>query len=56
MDAERCIGAIVCEMHICKDSVIQGYIAMLAVDKDYRQRGIGKSSAGILKFQKNYTC
>jgi len=42
MDVERCVGTIVCKMHVYRDSVIRGYIAMLAVDKEYRRRGIGK--------------
>merc|ERR1712113_389366 len=39
---ERCVGAIVCKLdiHRCRNTK-RGYIAMLAVDKDLRGRGIG---------------
>ena len=42
LDVDRCVGAIVCKLHIYQDSLIRGYIAMLAVDKEYRRQGIGK--------------
>ncbi len=42
MDAEKCVGAIVCKLDLHKKMVRRGYIAMLAVDENYRRRGIGK--------------
>jgi len=42
LDVDRCVGAIVCKLHVYQGSLIRGYIAMLAVDKAYRQRGIGE--------------
>lgn len=36
-----CIGAIVCKLDMHRNVVKRGYIAMLAVDKKYRKRGIG---------------
>jgi peptide alpha-N-acetyltransferase len=41
MDKEKCIGAIVCKLDRYKDAM-RGYIAMLAVDSEYRGRKIGK--------------
>lgn len=38
---ERCVGAIVCKLDIHRQNVRRGYIAMLAVDKDYRKLKIG---------------
>ena len=43
MDKEKCVGAIVCKLDMHKKMVRRGYIAMLAVDADYRRRKIGKS-------------
>eukprot|EP00443_Scrippsiella_acuminata_P077800 CAMPEP_0115395960 /NCGR_PEP_ID=MMETSP0271-20121206/13050_1 /TAXON_ID=71861 /ORGANISM="Scrippsiella trochoidea, Strain CCMP3099" /LENGTH=388 /DNA_ID=CAMNT_0002819677 /DNA_START=80 /DNA_END=1247 /DNA_ORIENTATION=- len=42
MQAERCVGAIVCKLdvHRCRNTH-RGYIAMLAVDKELRGRRIG---------------
>lgn len=37
-----CVGAIVCKLDLHKKMVRRGYIAMLAVDQNYRRRGIGK--------------
>lgn len=37
----KCIGAIVCKLDLHRNVVKRGYIAMLAVDKKYRKRGIG---------------
>ena len=42
MDEEKCVGAIVCKLDLHKKMVRRGYIAMLAVDENYRRRGIGK--------------
>eukprot|EP00930_Biecheleria_cincta_P042238 TRINITY_DN29057_c0_g1_i1.p1 TRINITY_DN29057_c0_g1~~TRINITY_DN29057_c0_g1_i1.p1 ORF type:complete len:241 (-),score=30.65 TRINITY_DN29057_c0_g1_i1:139-828(-) len=43
MQADRCVGAIVCKLdrHRCRNTH-RGYIAMLAVDKELRGRGVGK--------------
>eukprot|EP00741_Cyanophora_paradoxa_P015285 tig00000194_g14754.t1 len=40
MSAGSCIGVIVCKLDMHRESY-RGYIAMLAVDKAYRKRGIG---------------
>lgn len=37
----KCIGAIVCKLDMHRNVVKRGYIAMLAVDKNYRKRGTG---------------
>lgn len=37
----RCVGAIVCKLDIHRQNTRRGYIAMLAVDKDYRKLKIG---------------
>ncbi|KAL4237624.1 N-alpha-acetyltransferase 30 [Mactra antiquata] len=41
MDAEKCVGAIVCKLDLHKKMVRRGYIAMLAVDSEYRRKQIG---------------
>jgi len=41
MEEEKCVGAIVCKLDMHKKMVRRGYIAMLAIDQDYRRRGIG---------------
>ena len=41
MDKEKCVGAIVCKLDMHKKMVRRGYIAMLAVDSDYRRNNIG---------------
>ncbi|XP_062612596.1 N-alpha-acetyltransferase 30-like [Saccostrea cucullata] len=41
MDKEKCVGAIVCKLDMHKKMVRRGYIAMLAVDADYRRKKIG---------------
>lgn len=43
MDKEKCIGAVVCKLDIHKKMIKRGYIAMLAVDKDYRRKNIGSN-------------
>ncbi|KAL3267296.1 hypothetical protein HHI36_011427 [Cryptolaemus montrouzieri] len=43
MDSEKCVGAIVCKLDLHRKVVKRGYIAMLAVDKDYRKKGIGST-------------
>ncbi|KAJ8652360.1 hypothetical protein O0I10_012031 [Lichtheimia ornata] len=40
MDADRCVGVIICKLDQHKDRS-RGYIAMLAVAKEYRKRAIG---------------
>ena len=40
MHEEKCIGAIVCKLDLHRD-LKRGYIAMLAVDKEYRKLKIG---------------
>lgn len=42
MDKEKCVGAIVCKLDMHKKMVRRGYIAMLAVDADYRRKKIGE--------------
>lgn len=41
MDEEKCVGAIVCKLDLHKKMVRRGYIAMLAVDSEYRRKKIG---------------
>ncbi|XP_064622897.1 N-alpha-acetyltransferase 30-like [Lineus longissimus] len=41
MDGSHCVGAIVCKLDMHKNMVRRGYIAMLAVDENYRRRKIG---------------
>ncbi|XP_067680924.1 N-alpha-acetyltransferase 30-like [Haliotis asinina] len=43
MDQEKCVGAIVCKLDMHKKMVRRGYIAMLAIDADYRRRKIGSN-------------
>ncbi|BFZ11764.1 hypothetical protein BsWGS_14803 [Bradybaena similaris] len=40
---DKCIGAIVCKLDLHKKMVRRGYIAMLAVDSEYRRRQIGST-------------
>lgn len=40
---QKCVGAIVCKLDMHKKMVRRGYIAMLAVDSEYRRRQIGSS-------------
>ena len=39
-----CVGAIVCKLEMHHYNTRRGYIAMLAVDKEYRKRKIGMES------------
>ncbi|CAG5124302.1 unnamed protein product [Candidula unifasciata] len=39
----KCVGAIVCKLDLHKKMVRRGYIAMLAVDSEYRRRQIGST-------------
>ncbi|KAH3846077.1 N-alpha-acetyltransferase 30-like isoform X2 [Dreissena polymorpha] len=41
MDGQKCVGAIVCKLDMHKKMVHRGYIAMLAVDAEYRRKKIG---------------
>lgn len=41
MDGEKCVGAVVCKLDLHKKMVRRGYIAMLAVDSEYRRMKIG---------------
>lgn len=43
MHGEKCVGAIVCKLDLHKKVVRRGYIAMLAVDENYRKRKIGSN-------------
>ncbi|KAK7473679.1 hypothetical protein BaRGS_00035076 [Batillaria attramentaria] len=43
MDGDQCVGAIVCKLDMHKKMVRRGYIAMLAVDANYRRKKIGSS-------------
>ena len=39
----ECVGTIVCKLDVHKSQRYRGYIAMLAVRKDFRKRGIGST-------------
>ncbi|XP_078001300.1 uncharacterized protein LOC144453812 [Glandiceps talaboti] len=41
MHGEICVGAIVCKLDVHKKMAKRGYIAMLAVDENYRRQKIG---------------
>ncbi|XP_067119832.1 uncharacterized protein [Centruroides vittatus] len=43
MDNDKCVGAIVCKLDMHKKHSKRGYIAMLAVDENYRKRKIGSN-------------
>lgn len=43
MCEDKCVGAIVCKLDFHRKTIKRGYIAMLAVDKDYRKRSIGST-------------
>lgn len=40
---DNCVGAIVCKLDLHKKVARRGYIAMLAVDSNYRKRSIGST-------------
>ncbi|GFO00849.1 N-alpha-acetyltransferase 30 [Plakobranchus ocellatus] len=40
---DKCVGAIVCKLDLHKKMARRGYIAMLAVDSEYRRRQIGST-------------
>mmetsp|Transcript_5057 Transcript_5057/g.15161 ORF Transcript_5057/g.15161 Transcript_5057/m.15161 type:complete len:159 (-) Transcript_5057:1553-2029(-) len=41
MDGDECVGCIVCKLEHTVKKVYRGYIAMLAVRKDRRKKGLG---------------
>lgn len=43
MDGEKCVGAIVCKLDIHRKVIRRGYIAMLAVDENFRKMKIGSN-------------
>lgn len=43
MYEEKCVGAIVCKLDMHKNMIRRGYIAMLAVEKEYRRHKIGSN-------------
>ncbi|XP_035681266.1 N-alpha-acetyltransferase 30-like [Branchiostoma floridae] len=43
MSGGKCVGAIVCKLDMHKKMVRRGYIAMLAVDENYRRKAIGST-------------
>ncbi|XP_016972607.1 N-alpha-acetyltransferase 30 [Drosophila rhopaloa] len=43
LDGGRYVGVIVCKLESILGEFLQGYIAMLAVDVEYRKRGIGRA-------------
>lgn len=45
LEKDRYVGVIVCKLEMLMSEVQQGYIAMLAVDVEYRKRGIGRALA-----------
>ncbi|XP_015789896.1 N-alpha-acetyltransferase 30 [Tetranychus urticae] len=44
---DKVVGAIVCKLDLHKKSVRRGYIAMLAVDENYRNRRIGSGLVSL---------
>lgn len=42
MNGDKCVGAIVCKLDMHKKMVRRGYIAMLAIDSEFRRKKIGK--------------
>lgn len=53
----KCVGCIVCKLDIHRQMIKRGYIAMLAVDKDYRKLKIGttlvQKAIRVSKLSKN---
>lgn len=45
---EVCVGAIVCKLEMHHFNTRRGYIAMLAVDEQYRKKKIGKGSLLVM--------
>lgn len=54
MDGSKCVGAIVCKLDIHKRVIRRGYIAMLAVDAEYRRRKIGKNTSLVSVHQNKF--
>ena len=50
MDGDQCVGAIVCKLDMHKKMVHRGYIAMLAVDANYRRKKIGEHTTLVFSF------
>ncbi|KAG9284027.1 hypothetical protein G9A89_022801 [Geosiphon pyriformis] len=54
MDQEQCIGVIICKLDRHHEA-LRGYIAMLAVKREYRKRKIGtklvKMAINVMKYQ-----
>ncbi|RUP49805.1 putative acyltransfersase [Jimgerdemannia flammicorona] len=40
-DKDKCVGVIICKLDYHREERLRGYIAMLAVAKEYRKRKIG---------------
>lgn len=53
MDEDRMVGAIVCKLDVHKHINKRGYIAMLAVDENYRRKKIGNKRTH-LKYTRIY--
>ena len=45
---KKCVGAIVCKLDRHRGTVQRGYIAMLAVGKDFRKKKIGVLAMEVL--------
>lgn len=46
LDKDECVGCVVCKLETHRD-MYRGYIAMLAVKKEYRGRRLGKGKVAI---------
>ncbi|KAK9721795.1 N-alpha-acetyltransferase 30, variant 2 [Basidiobolus ranarum] len=49
MDEDKCVGVVICKLDAHKN-ILRGYIAMLAVAKEYRKRKIGTFDFSLLFF------
>lgn len=57
MDGDKCVGSIVCKLDEHQGDLIRGYIAMLAVDSEYRGYGIGSKLVEMsVEVMKKYNC
>lgn len=57
LDGDNCIGSVVCKLDVHNGETIRGYIAMLAVNSDYRGKGIGSSLVKkAIKKMMEYNC
>lgn len=54
MDGGKCVGAVVCKLDMHKNMVRRGYIAMLAVEKEYRRHKIGEPCLCVMLLDKSY--